>query len=146
MAQSLGKPFVKVLQASAAKAATLNIDFNASNAFSYTVQVNCSAVTGTTPTLDVCLATSVDGGTTYVNLPLRFTQFTAAAVRDLIFRNGLGENEIALEQVVAATGGTLAKNCNFDPAYMRLVCTIGGTNPSFTFAAYLFAMPLGDLR
>src|SRR3954471_14855289 len=89
--------------------------FSMDNAESYSLCLEVTAATGTSPTLDVVLQTSWDGGTTFIDLPLRFTQNTAAVVRWLVFRNGLGMNEVALEQAAADTGGTLAKNCNFDP-------------------------------
>src|SRR5690349_13265201 len=76
--------------------------------------LNVTAVSGTSPTLDVVLQTSYDWGTTYVDLPMRFAQMTAAGVRHLVVRNGLGPSESALEQVAADTGGSLAKNANFD--------------------------------
>jgi hypothetical protein len=60
---------------------------------------------------------------------LRFTQVTAASTKYLVFKLGLGGNEVALEQAAADTGGTLAKNCIFDPHNMRLRYTVGGTNP-----------------
>lgn len=117
--------------------------FSMDNAESYSLCLEVTAATGTSPTLDVVLQTSWDGGTTFIDLPLRFTQNTAAVIRWLVFRNGLGMNEVALEQVAADTGGTLAKNCNFDPYNMKLKYTVGGTNPSFAFKVHLFAMPRG---
>jgi hypothetical protein len=122
------------------------LDFK--NAESYTLFLSSGTGTGTSPTLDWVVQTSFDDGTTWLNLPLRSAQITTGAtVTTLIFRNGLGDNEVAVNQIVAATGGTLAKNCNFVPAKMRIVGTIGGTNPSYaTLAAYLFTMPLGTQR
>jgi hypothetical protein len=101
-------------------------------------------VTGTSPTADIVLQTSVDGGTTYVNLPIRSTQVTATGTTHMVFRMGLGQNEVALESPAADTGGTLAKNCIFDPKFMKLKFTIGGTSPSFTTVVYAAAVPRGD--
>ena len=107
----------------------------------YAIWVNVTTATGTSPTCDIVLQTSVDGGTTYIDLPLRYTQKTAAAAEVLVFKLGLGQNEVALAQVVADTGGQLAKNCVFDPNYLKVKYTIGGTNPSFTFKMYVMVLP-----
>lgn len=149
MAQSLQRPFVKNLIASATRTSTVTtaaLDFGIGS--SYTVVFDVGTGTGTSPTLDFVIQSSLDGGTTWINLPLRTAQITTAATTTmLVFRNGLGENEVALNQITAATGGTLAKNCNFDPKYMRIVATIGGTNPSYpTLSAWLYVMPQGALR
>jgi hypothetical protein len=109
---------------------------------SYQLILNISAATGTSPTLDAVLQTTFDG-TNYVDLPLRYTQKTAAGIAFLVFKLGLGMNEVALEQAVADTGGTLAKNCLFDPFHMKVKYTIGGTNPSFTFTLTPCILPKG---
>jgi hypothetical protein len=110
----------------------------------YHVIIKNNTVTGTTPTLDAVLQTSVDGGTTYVNLPIRSTQCTAAGQIHWVFKMGLGGNEVALESPAADTGGTLAKNCLFDPNFMKIKFTIGGTNPSFTTVVYGAQLPAGS--
>lgn len=133
MASNLIKPIIKSLLASSA------LTSSTSQAFvmpigcdTYHLIVYVSAVTGTSPTADFVLQTSVDGGTTYINLPLRSTQVTAAGQIHFVFKLGLGNNEVALESPAASTGGTLAKNCVFDPTKMKLAYTLGGTSPSFT--------------
>lgn len=98
----------------------------------YCLLIYVSAVSGTSPTADFVIQTSPDGGTTYVNMPLRSTQLTVAGQNWLVFKQGLGGNEVALESPAASTGGTLAKNCVFDPTKMKLAYTLGGTSPSFT--------------
>lgn len=107
----------------------------------YSLFLNVSAASGTSPTMDIVLQTSVDGGTTYIDLPLRYAQKTTTGAAVLVFKCGLGNNEVALENAAADTGGTLAKNCVFDWRYMKIKATIGGTNPSFTFAIYGLATP-----
>lgn len=147
MASNQLKPFVNgalVVAQTALAATASSAAFVMPNAESYSLVLDVTAATGTTPTLDVVLQTSWDAGTTFIDLPLRYTQVTAAVVRYLVFRNGLGMNEVALEQVAADTGGTLAKNCNFDPFNMKLKYTVGGTNPSFAFKVHLFALPRGS--
>src|SRR5712672_1067126 len=88
---------------------------------SYTFTAVASSVTGTSPTLDIVYQTSYDGGTTFVNLPWRHTQITAAATLVMTVRLGLGVGEVASEQAAASTGGTLAKPaCPCDLRQMRL--------------------------
>ncbi len=73
------------------------------------VTLNCTAASGTTPTLNVQLQGSDDGGTTWYNIPnAAFTQLTAA---------GTGVLQLT----------------NF-PDFIRAAYTIAGTTPSFTFA------------
>ncbi len=74
------------------------------------VTLNCTAASGTSPTLNVLLQTSDDGGVTWYNLPnAAFTQLTAVGSQVL--------------QLNVPFGDTL-----------KVVWTIGGTTPSFTFA------------
>ena len=151
MGQSLQQPYVKTLftvtSATTSTYTSSTLDFGIGS--SYTLYLSNGAGTGTSPTLDWVVQTSYDKGTTWLNLPLRTAQITTAAtVTTFVFRNGLGENEVAINQIVAATGGTLAKNSNFVPQYMRIVGTVGGTNPSYAanLLAVLFVMPQGALR
>jgi hypothetical protein len=107
----------------------------------YCLIVYVSTVSGTSPTADFVLQTSPDGGTTYINMPMRSTQVTAAGQIWFVFKQGLGGNEVALESPAASTGGTLAKNVVFDPTKMKLAYTLGGTSPSFTTTLFgLFTM------
>jgi hypothetical protein len=146
MRQGSQGPKWRTAVASAAYATTTTTAaFNlAGQGDSYHLIIKNNTVTGTTPTLDAVLQTSVDGGTTYVNLPIRTTQATAAGQNHLVFKMGLGGNEVALESPAADTGGTLAKNCLFDPNFMKIKFTIGGTNPSFTTVVYEAVLPAGS--
>ncbi|MFF1348506.1 hypothetical protein ACFVZJ_21425 [Streptomyces sp. NPDC058322] len=74
-------------------------------------QLTVSAVSGTTPTLDVVLEDSLDG--TNWNVIGSFTQATAAAV-----------------QAIDITGLFTDR--------LRVRWTVGGTTPSFTFAVVLY--------
>jgi hypothetical protein len=108
----------------------------------YSICISVSAATGTSPTMDIVFQGSIDKGTTYVNLPLRSAQMTAAGVHWFTFKRGLGWGEAAFNQaLVADTGGALAKNVVFDPQYVKFKYTIGGTNPSFTFKVVVFSNP-----
>lgn len=109
----------------------------------YMLYIATSAASGTSPTLDIVIQSSIDGGTTYINLPLRFTQVTTTATEMLIFKNGLGGNEVALANLVADTGGQLAKNCLFDPNFMKVKVTVGGSTPSITLVMHAAVLPSG---
>lgn len=110
----------------------------------YALAMVSSTGSGTTPTLDIVIQSSFDGGTSYVNLPLRFTQVTGTAASEVIyFKNGLGGNEIALASLVAATGGQLAKNCLFDPNFLKVVVTVGGSTPSIVMVIHAGVLPSG---
>lgn len=99
----------------------------------YTAILNVTAATGTSETMDVVLASSIDKGTTYVNLPLRFTQITTSATNiNMTFRRGYPSIAGVGNVATAATGGLLVKDCLFDPDYMKITYTIAGTNPTYT--------------
>ena len=113
---------------------------------SYHIVIVTASVSGTSPTADFQLQSSPDRGTTYVGLPLRSTQVTAAGNIHFVFRLGLGNSDAALESPSATTGGTLAKNCVFDPAYMKIGYVIGGSTPVITSTIWLLATVAGTQR
>lgn len=137
MGSNLLQPLCKTLLASSALTSSTSQAFAMPvGCDTYHLIIYVSAVSGTSPTADFVLQTSPDGGTTYINLPIRSTQLTAAGQIHFVFKMGLGHNEVALESPAASTGGTLAKNCVFDPKKMKLAYTLGGTSPSFTTVLY----------
>lgn len=94
--------------ASAARTASANgTAFNTDTAESLEGFLTITAASGTTPTLDVRLETSVDGGTSYDTVGA-FAQQTAVATDNHVF-------------------GPLGDTC-------RWAWTIAGTTPSFTFS------------
>jgi hypothetical protein len=97
-------------------------------------------VSGTNPTLDCVLQDSPDGGTTWVNLPLRFTQVTVtgtAATNPYIIFKPVSISDAASAGVTAATGGASATNTPINVQYVRLAYTVGGTvTPTFPFKLY----------
>lgn len=109
----------------------------------YRLVLVTSAASGTTPTLDAVLQDTPDGGTTWVNLPLRFTQSTAAGSSYIIFKP-IGFSDAASGGVVAATGGSLAANTPIAVKQVRLLYTVGGTTPSFTYALYSNTIQRGN--
>lgn len=128
---------------SATLTTTTSTTINLPVADCYALWLNIGTASGTSPTLDMTLQSSYDGGTTFVIQPIRSTQKTGSTTSELfVFKPRLGDNEVALAQVVAATGGQLAKNCVPGPIN-RLTFTIGGTNPSFAVTVILGIRPLG---
>lgn len=147
MARNLQQPAFDTLVNSVAVTATgVSSTFALKMADTYTFYVVASSVTGTSPTLDIVYQSSYDNGTTFVNLPWRHTQLTAAATLVMTVRLGLGVGEVATEQAAAATGGTLAKPAvPPDVRKMRLSYTAGGTSPSFTLLVLVAYGQAGSL-
>lgn len=144
--RNLQTPQIKTLIASNTVTATASSAAFAMPLFdAATLIMDVTAASGTTPTFDVVYQTSIDGGTTYVNIPWRHTQITAAGINILTVRFGLGVGEAGAETAVADTGGTLVKPCVFDPAHMKIKYTITATTPSFTFTLYGIFLNAGSL-
>ena len=115
----------------------------------YRLLLVIGTVTGTNPTFDAVLQDSPDGGTTWVNLPLRFTQViatgTAINAPYIIFKP---ENlaVAASAGVVAATGGALAVDTPINVKYVRLAYTVGGTaTPTIPFTLYANTINRGQI-
>lgn len=81
----------------------------------FSFQIVCSARSGTNPTLDAKIQHSIDGGTTWFDL-VTFTQLTAT-----------GQELKSYAEVEASSAQVVGK-------LVRASWTVGGTNPSFTFA------------
>ena len=144
MSRTLQQPMVKTLIASNTVTATgSSTAFSIGMADTYTFILNVSAASGTSPTFDAVYQTSIDGGTTYIDIPWRHTQITAAGTNYLTVRLGLGIGEVGAEGAAADTGGTLAKPTVVDVAHMKLKYTLTATTPSFTFSLTLFAIGNG---
>lgn len=117
-------------------AATGSQTFTLQPSDSLSVMLSAAGGTGTTPTLDVSIQTSPDGGTTWFVVE-RFTQVTTSAAKETIsFKPYLGVGDAATAFVSAATGGQAKQNivCAKD---MCITYTIGGTNPSFAIDAWV---------
>ena len=105
----------------------------------YTFTLSMGTATGTSPTCDVSIQNTPDGGTTWVNTGLKFTQGTGTASAVQITVN---QNRAMLTEstVVAATGSLLSKSTVLSPK-VRFLYTIGGTNPSYaTITVDCFAL------
>lgn len=134
----------KVLVASSTVTATgSSAVFTMPVADSYRLILVTSAASGTTPTLDAVLQDSPDGGVTWVNLPLKFTQVTAAGSAYIIFKP-VGLSDAASAGVQSSTGTATAVNTVMNSKYVRLGLTIAGTTPSFTYILYANMVQRGD--
>ena len=101
------------------------------------VKLSVSAVSGTSPTLDVYFQQSLDGGNTFVDVA-HFPQVTSVLTNphwvclpvgaDNSVKSGVGDGTIA----AGTTGVSLVSNV------WRVKWVIGGTTPSFTFAVDAF--------
>lgn len=96
----------------------------------YSFWLSTGTATGTTPTCDVSIQVTPDGGTTWLNSGLRFAQHTGTASVDMITVMQNKQAMLTETTVVAATGGALAKSTVLSDK-VRFLITIGGTNPSF---------------
>ena len=109
----------------------------------YTFTLSTGTGTGTSPTLDCVIQNTPDGGTTWVNTTLKFTQATTAAAVIQITAN---QNRAMLtgSNAVAATGSLLSKDVVLSPK-VRFLYTIAGTNPSYaTVTMDVFAVVAAD--
>lgn len=140
MQSTLLRPGANRLVASTTAASTSNsgaLDLPIADTYDFIIE--CTAASGTTPTLDVAIQSSVDGGTTFYTM-YRFAQITTTAKRRLNVQGMMGRGEAGTEASIADTGGALNANAILTRK-IRIVWTIGGTNPSFTFVVYALYMP-----
>lgn len=120
--------------------------FSIPAADSYTFYLNVS--TATAGTCDVVFQTSIDGGTTYVNVPWRFAQIaTTTGCLVLNVRSGVGPSNdttapTGTGTLIADTGGALALSAVVDYRFMKIKYTIA-TGPD-AFILYVIANPRGS--
>jgi len=124
---------------------TNSATFTLSQADSYAFVLNVTAITGTSPTLDLAIQASPDGGTTWFDW-FRFAQVTAntAMTRRLIVQPMQGRGEVGSEGAITAGGtGAINANCPAPGALnqIRFRYTIGGTSPNYTLGIWVFAQP-----
>lgn len=114
-----------------------NLTLNMSS--SYRLIVQAQTVSGTSPTLQIVLATSFDAGTTY-NEILSFANLTTSGQgRQMLIRPYLGLGDVATVAVSTLLGtsdiaaGDLVNNGPINPAFIKIRWILGGTSPSFAF-------------
>jgi len=126
-----------ILAATTVTTNTTTAAFTLPYAQSFRLIANVNTVSGTSPTMQVILATSADGGTTYVDI-LSMSQVTTTGLgRQITFRPYLGYGDTATEFSAGLLGttdpgsGVIAQNGPIDPAHMKARLVFGGTSPSF---------------
>jgi hypothetical protein len=143
------QPSSKLLVASNTVTATgQTASFVMPYADAYRLILAVGTVSGATPTFDAVLQDSPDGGATWVNLPLRFTQVTVtgtAATDPYIIFKMVSISDAASAGVVAATGGALAANTPINVKNVRLAYTVTGATPSIAFALYANTIGRGQI-
>jgi hypothetical protein len=108
----------------AAKTATFTTDGFSFNQNGSRISLFCATTTtGTSPTLDITPEVSFDAGTSYVSMQNTFDSTTAAALTQI---TASGQDYEWWYNGIPFGDDTSTYK-------MRLVCTIGGTNPSVTF-------------
>ena len=146
MALNITPPyFKKVLSVASTGTTATSPVFSIPLSDRYTFYLNVT--TATAGTMDTVFQTSVDGGTTYVNVPWRFAQVaTTTGGLVLNVRVGLGNSydvtaPTGTGVLVAATGGALALSAIVDPAHMKFTYTIG--TGLYVFDLFCAGWPLG---
>lgn len=136
MPPNVNRKWQHLYRASSALAATANsgaVDWP-SDIDSAVIVLDVTAVTGTSPTMDVAIQCSPDDGTTFYTVA-RFAQNTGTVTLAKTFLTHQGDGTAAAVLTVADTGGVLESNIPFTNQ-IRFLYTIGGTNPSFTFVVW----------
>lgn len=115
---------------------------------SHRVVVEVQTVSGTSPTLQVIMATS-DDSTQYHEI-MSLTQITTSGLgRQAIFRTYLGVGDAATEGVAALLGtadiasSADVKHGPVNPRYIKFRWVLTGTSPSFAFAIKVYSSNLG---
>lgn len=144
MAENIIATYSAVLYSAATVTANGNsATFNLPQGDSYAFIADVGTITGTSPTFDISIQGSPDGGTTWYTF-WRFAQFTAAAVRRLVVQPMQGRGEAGTEAAIGTTGA-LNANCPFpalSSATARINILVGGTSPSAaTIKVWIVAAP-----
>src|SRR5215475_9473584 len=103
MPENLLIPYAASLFSGTTVAASVNQTFTLYLADSYQFIADVGTVTGTSPTIDIAIQTSPDGGTTWYDV-WRFAQITAASTRRLLVQPMLGRGEAGSEAAIGTTG------------------------------------------
>ena len=138
MSSSLNKPFfTKLLTVASTSTTATSSTFSIPQADSYSFYMNVT--TATAGTCDVVFKTSVDGGTTFVNIPWRFAQIaTTTGCFCLNVSSGVGGQSYDVTAatgtatLIADTGGALNLQAVVDPANMQVKYTIDTGPDAFT--------------
>lgn len=148
MAVSITRPlFTKLVTVASTSTTATSSTFSIPLADAYTFYL--VVATATAGTCDVVFKTSVDGGTTFVNIPWRFAQIaTTTGTLVLNAQSGVGRGVDATAAtgtatLIADTGGALSLQSIVDPENMQIKYTIA-TGPD-AFTLYCACWPKGSV-
>lgn len=124
-----------------------NLTIPLASSYRFALEVT-SQTSGTSPTLNVMIATSFDGGTTYDSI-LAFAQMTTIGGRQMVLRPYQGSGDTASEAALnpvgtsdfANTTSGVVSNGPIDPQHIKVRYTVGGSTSVFTFAVKWLAIP-----
>lgn len=111
--------------------------FSVTTATQIVVGADVTAVSGTSPVLDLWLQVSDDGGTTWYDMPADFTLKTANAAAAGTFV--AGGRDIVDAYGTASAADFLGVYKHLAADYVRLKWIISGTSPSFTMSVSMVA-------
>jgi len=140
MAETLIAPFAKQLVASATYTTTTSSALlTLPLADCYSFILDTTAASGTSPTLDVAIQITPDGGTTMYSV-LRFAQVTGTNQQRITVQPIQGRGEAGTQAALADTGGAASANQTLT-ASIKVKFTVGGTSPSFTAVVWVIGQP-----
>lgn len=106
---------------------------------SYLFILDITAVSGTSPTLDVAIQVTHDDGTTFTTV-LRFAQASTVSRRLLRIQPTLGRGEAGTEGASADTGGALNANVPFSRK-IQIKATTAGSSAGLTWSLNCIIVP-----
>ncbi|MCX8159190.1 MAG: hypothetical protein N3D20_02790 [Candidatus Pacearchaeota archaeon] len=101
------------------------------------IRLNVTAASGTSPTLDVYIQQSLDGGTNFVDVA-RFSQITGTTTNPHYISLAAGAANSVNGAVGDATISAGTVGTSLVSNVLRVKWVIGGTSPSFTFTVDAF--------
>lgn len=115
---------------------------------SYRFIIQAQTVSGTTPTLQVILATSLDAGTTYNEILSTTTITTTNQGQQMLIRPYLGIGDVATSAITTLLGGAVdmaagtgvVNNGPIIPGFIKIRWVVSGTTPSFAFQVQFAAI------
>lgn len=143
MAATIGPAFsasrrIELLASTQISSSSNSQSFQLSTAVFMSVGVDITAVSGTTPQLDLWLECSDDGGTTYYEVPaarvLKSTRSASAAPVAAANSVTINARDIVDAYTTAAAARFWADYPELPSDYCRLAWTVSGTTPLFTLS------------
>jgi len=148
MPETLLSPYAKLVASATTvtTSAVLGSAFTLPAADSYAFILDVGTVTGTSPTFDVELEHSPDGGTTWYAFA-RFAQVSATGQRRIVIQPTQGRGEAGTEAAITTHGTNSALNANCPimctaSSSVQAYVSVSGTSPSAaTIKLWVIAAP-----